>query len=331
MRLAQDFRAIHDGDSAAIQQAKQVCALIDQNLNGEDEWQQVPVEIKLLDLANQDRSLARQYAAWIEPPTIADAVRRAAKPTLAACAVAGAAALAYQQWPWATQFNPFVRVSVTDSVPRAEHSPLMSKETAPTLLPAPPAEPYRDRSAKIKQSKWWSSDTPTPPGDAEKAWLTETRALSAKGDMAARLNLGLVELADLVPGATKRGAVQTLTSGLELVSADALTGADARVVRDAACNATNVAIFDRDTTLARTLAPAFEHLGALGDHEAALTAGHIHACRVSPTDVERAAQYYQIASAARDAGVRTAAQGALTATRAGTPRCYFPAAQIKKC
>ena len=169
----------------------------------------------------------------------------------------------------------------------------------------------------------------SPPGALEKAWLQETRDLSDKNDVAARLNLGLAALSGRVAGVGKGEAVKVLASGLMLVDADTLAGADARVVKDALCNAENLAIFREDETLAQRAAQAFAHLANLNHHQAALIAGHIHACRITPPDAQKAATFYAQAGRAKDPLIREAASASLKALGAG--QCYFPPAHEKTC
>jgi TPR repeat protein len=151
--------------------------------------------------------------------------------------------------------------------------------------------------------------------------------------VAARLDLGMVQLYGLIPGASELEAVQTLASGLSVVNRDALAGPDARLVHEASCVAADVAIYERDKGLARPLAPAFERLAALGDHDAALTAGHIHACRVSPANLPSAVKNYQLASTSNGTAFRGVVQTMLTAALDGKRICNFEPGRrnLKKC
>ncbi len=66
--LARTFRQMHDDNDNKLSRAAQVIRLIDSTLIGPDEWQKVDVEFNLLELADQNKSLADIYADLIAPP-----------------------------------------------------------------------------------------------------------------------------------------------------------------------------------------------------------------------------------------------------------------------
>ena len=198
--------------------------------------------------------------------------------------------------------------------------------------PPPPKETYRDRTAKIKQSPWWLSETPPPAGNAEKAWLSETRALAAKNDMAARINLGLASLGRLVAGVDRGEAMKTLASGLMLADTQSLAGENAGVVKEGACKATLLALFVGDSAMEQAAAPAFAHLATLNNYDSALTAGHLYACKFTSAESGKAGEFYKMAAGAPDPKLREAAKLALTSLEAKSPMCHFemPVPELKQ-
>ena len=316
--VADKLMAIHDG-KADERDADDIESQIIAALNGEEQCKQFKVCIKLLDLAGDDPEFARELALLIEsepkqqvpkppapepPEPIGGPPKSKSRRNIlvATASVATLGIAAHLFWPGEVQ-----------------------------PLPPPPAETYRDRSARIKQSPWWLSATPPPAGAFENAWLQESQKLSANNDIAARLNLGLAGLYGRVRGMPRSKAMTLLAGGLTLADAAALKGENAVVIRNATCNITNLAIFDEDTALAKLAAPAFTHLAGLREHEAALNAGHVYACRVTPADYGKAADYYRIAGKSENPLIRNSAGAVLSELQRNKPLCYFPIEQKKSC